>query len=506
MHSSIPLRFLRSVAWAAVVATVAQTHVAAAASVSALVQVSGPSPFSRCTAGGTSGQPSTNVNYDNSAVEPSVAVNAQTVGTDHVNLVGAWQQDRWSTGAARGLVAGYSFDGGKTWGETPLPFSTCASGDQSLLRASDPWVSIGSDGTAYAVAISFGSTRSDVVAASSTDGGKTWGSARKIIDDTTAFNDKESVTADPLRPGRAYVVWDRTGSYRNAPQPALFSKTVDGGKTWSKAKTIVPMKAPNSGTIGNQIVVDPRTGVLYDVYLSFAERAQYRTTCKTVQGKKQCRRVRKIVQNPQIDAAITVIRSRNGGKTWSAPTHITPLRYTAIESRAEGSLRTGGGLPQATIDPTSGELYVVWATGAFSRGSQLDVALSRSSDGGKHWTVPIQVNTPRGRDAFTPSVAVNSSGTVGVTYYDLRAYAPGGTSIPAQYWFTSSKDGGTTFGDETHLAGPFDMKSAPLSGGYFLGDYQGLVAVDTAFAPFFSVANTGNASNPTAIYATTVAP
>jgi len=105
VHSSIPLRFLRSVAWAAVVATVAQTHVAAAASVSALVQVSGPSPFSRCTAGRTSGQPSTNVNYDNSAVEPSVAVNAQTVGTDHVNLVGAWQQDRWSTGAARGLVA-----------------------------------------------------------------------------------------------------------------------------------------------------------------------------------------------------------------------------------------------------------------------------------------------------------------------------------------------------------------------------------------------------------------
>ena len=66
------------------------------------VRVSGPSPFASCTNIGP-GTPGA-VNYVNSEVEPWVAVNP----ADPLNIVGVWQQDRWSDGGARGLATGYS--------------------------------------------------------------------------------------------------------------------------------------------------------------------------------------------------------------------------------------------------------------------------------------------------------------------------------------------------------------------------------------------------------------
>ena len=65
-----------------------------------LVQVSGASPFVACTA--DAGQPGTV--YPNSEVEPWLDANPAMLG----NLAGAWQQDRWGNGGARGLVAGRS--------------------------------------------------------------------------------------------------------------------------------------------------------------------------------------------------------------------------------------------------------------------------------------------------------------------------------------------------------------------------------------------------------------
>ena len=147
-----------------------------------LATVSGPSPYAGCS---NAGQPGTN--FLNAEVEPFVAVNPATVGTANVNVIGVWQQDRWNNGGAHGLVAGFSFDGGATWGETTLPFSSCA--PNAILdpftgapydRASDPWVSIGPDGTAYAVGLLAtnntisGNNDTGVAAVTSSDGGKIW--------------------------------------------------------------------------------------------------------------------------------------------------------------------------------------------------------------------------------------------------------------------------------------------------------------------------------------------
>src|SRR2546421_6180751 len=113
-----------------------------------------PLTFTGCMIGATHAPNRPSFNYRDSEVEPSLAVNP----ANSANLIGAWQQDRWSDGGAHGLTAGASFDGGTSWTDTPLPFDVCAAPGDAIAslydRASDPWVSIGPDGTAYAVSIS----------------------------------------------------------------------------------------------------------------------------------------------------------------------------------------------------------------------------------------------------------------------------------------------------------------------------------------------------------------
>jgi hypothetical protein len=43
--------------------------------------------------------------------------------------------------------------------------------------------------------------------------------------------------------------------------------------------------------------------------------------------------------------------------------------------------------------------------------------------------------TPPGLDAFVPTIEINASHTVGVTYYDFRNNTPGG-SADTDYWLT----------------------------------------------------------------------
>jgi BNR repeat-like domain len=461
-------------------ATVLATSTAWAATL-----VSGSSPFASCTIGGSSNS----TNYVNAEVEPWLAVNPALPR----NLIGVWQQDRWSDGGAHGLVAGFSFDGGTTWGETPLPFSACAGG-LGYERASDPWVSIGPDGTAYTVSISFNQSNNSnaVAAAVSRDGGKTWGNLSALIANneptTQFFNDKESVTANPIRAGVAYAVWDRLESPNGNPYadlhtaafrgPTFFAKTVNGGQTWSSPKIIVNLPSRQQ-TIGNQIVVNSQDGTLYDFF--------------------------DLIKPPfNVTASkVAFIKSTDDGATWTKPQVIADLRTVGVTDPNTGEpLRTGDIIPEPAIDPVTGQLYVAWQDSRFSGGRFDEIALSTSTDGGNTWSTPIRVNTPTGRAAFNPSVRVNSASTVGVTYYDFRDLQAGNTTtLPTDIWRTTSTNGGQSFGGELHVAGPFDMKTAPISRGFFVGDYQGLDVMGTTFVPFFVQTNSGNTANRTDVFA-----
>lgn len=448
------------------------------------VLVSGPSLFATCDIGG----PGTN--YVNAEVEPWLATNPKNPS----NLIGVWQQDRWDNGGAHGLVARSSFDGGLTWG-TPaaLPFSACAV-TPGYERASDPWVSIGPDGIAYAVSISFNQSNNSnaVLAAVSKDGGQTWGTPSVIIANNEPtlqfFNDKESVTANPIKAGVAYAVWDRlelpngnpyanthTAAFRG---PSMFSKTIDGGKSWSTPSVIVTVPSRQQ-TIGNQIVINSQDGTLYDFF--------------------------NLITPPFSKAAgkVAFIKSTDDGATWTRPKIISGLQTVSVADPNTGEpVRSGDIIPEPAIDPMTGQLYVVWQDSRFNGGQYDEIALSTSKDGGNTWSAPIRVNTPMGRPAFNPGINVNSSNTVAVTYYDFRTLTDNNiTTLPTDIWQTTSTDKGATFANEVHLAGSFDLKTAPNAEGFFIGDYQGLATIGSTFVPFFVQTNSGNLSNRTDVFA-----
>jgi len=257
--------------------------------------------------------------------------------------------------------------------------------------------------------------------------------------------------------------------------------------TWTGTRAIFD-PGQNSQTIGNQVVVNSQTGVLYDFFERFQTTGPPKFTPRGL--------------------SVGFVSSSDGGDTWSKPTVVSNQQTVNDFAPNTGALlRTGAGLPSAAIDASNGNLYVVWEDARFTGGSANQVVISRSTDGGSTWSSPTVVSNPNSKPAFTPAVEVNAAGTVGVTYYDFRNPDGLTTGQPTDYWFTSSTNGGVSFGSETRITSTsFDMLNAPNAGGLFLGDYQGLAASGTAFYPFFVQTNTGNTSNRTDVFTTNVTP
>ncbi len=217
----------------------------AASRIAAVSRASGLSPFTaNCDR-----VPATGTLYVNADVEPWLAANP----LDGNNLIGVWQQDRWSNGGARGIGIAYSRDGGGTWTRSTAPLSRCAGAPAGSAadyeRNSDPWVSFTPDGIAWQVALAFNSQANGnnaIVVSKSTDGGRSWSAAVALRTDGGAnFNDKESLTADPTDARYVYAVWDRLTGNNG---PAWFARTTDAGATWEPARNVYD-PGPNSQTL-----------------------------------------------------------------------------------------------------------------------------------------------------------------------------------------------------------------------------------------------------------------
>lgn len=430
----------------------------------------GPTPF----AAGCDGVAANGTLYVNSEVEPFVTVHPGDPNT----LVGAWQQDRWSNGAARGLVSATSRDGGRSWRRTMLPFSRCGGGTVmnggNYERASDPWVSYSPNGVVHAMSLSVSGAYSAMLASRSFDHGLTWSNPITLIaDGPGAFNDKNALTADPHDANYVYAVWDRLVD-ANSTGPAVFTRSTNGGASWEGARAIFD-PGTRAQTIANQIVV-LSNGVLINLF----------TQIDYPLGAPQTSRV-------------GVLRSSDRGATWSGPIYVGDLLAIGTRNPETGAaVRDGSIVPSIAAAP-NGDVYVVWQDSRFSGGALDAIAISRSSDSGASWSAPTRVNAIPNVSAFTPSVHVTRNGVVGVSYYDFRSntVAP---SLPTDYWLARSFDRGATW-TEARVAEPFDMTLAPVANGMFVGDYQGLTSVAGRFLPFYGRTSAGDTANRTDILA-----
>jgi hypothetical protein len=441
------------------------------------IKVSGASPFASCTA--DAGQ--TGTNFLNSEVEPSVAVSTVDRNGDGVpDRIGAYQQDRWDNGGARGIVASVFFQG--AWHQVVIPgVSTCSGG--TFDRATDPWVSIAPNGDAYVQTLTFQDfptfSTSIIYVNKSTNGGLTWGPPVQLVRDDSffQFNDKNSITADPFDPNFVYAIWDRSrfpsdkreghsisGFVRSLRSDAVFTRTTNGGATWEPARAIFMPRANEFG-IGHQISVvlaGPHAGRLVDVFTLFHGSGSNK------KGQE-----------------IAVMISDDRGVTWSDPISVSKYIPGFVSDPDDGTpLRTGDIIPDIGAGP-NGEVYVVWQDASLAPSGSA-IAFSKSLDGGVTWSAPVRINARPDVQAFTPAVEALPNGTIGVTHYDLRFNTPDPATLPTDYWFLHSHDGGATWTETRATDASFDQKLAPDAGGLFLGDYIGLSKAGSQFLSLFT--------------------
>jgi hypothetical protein len=420
-------------------------------------------------------------------VEPSLAVDP----ADPQRLMAAWQQDRNPRGAALGILVASSHDGGTIWRATGLPrLTSCAGGPYDL--ASDPALSIGAGGTAYLGSIGVKvigsgdntSFDSDVLVSTSTDG-VTWGDPVVVAssDDPLVSFDKETILADAKVEGSAYAVFVRYTQPEPGRPPRVdetdFARTSDGGRTWSAPSLVY---AGGTETQFHQLV-ELRSGALLDAFIEAPT----------------------LSDSPPLSARVAVLRSTDGGLTWSQPITAAEAKFTVpVDPAGVDRIRgTGQGI-LAAAGP-DGTVYVTWAED--HQQSDSFVGVVRSDDGGLSWSQAAMISSSPAQP-FIPAVAVAGDGTVGVSWYEVGGpSSPRATPVPlgTLVRFAWSADRGATW-HTIDVAGPFDLRLAPLSAeGDFVGDYDGLVGLPTGFGALYALAGPLSLVGPTDVFFSRVA-
>lgn len=437
--------------------------------------VSGRTPFPQGC--GVTGQQT-----PDSEAEPYLAADP----ADPQTVVTVFQQDRFPLdGGALANLGAVTHDGGRTFDPIRFPHvSRCTGGAKE--RASDPWISFGGDGTAYAAHLTFDENPAlgnaglagptALSSQVSRDGGRTWEDPVKIVDDGI-YDDREALTADPAKPGRAYVTWvRRLGAFgENGTQQ--FASTADGGRSWSPPRTIY---TPGAARLPDPILLTVLPdSTLLDVFVVIEARSQ--------------------VQDAPVPFDIMAMRSSDDGATWSAPVKIAQTLSTQPQDPDTSSKIRSLPIVSVAATPT-GQARVVWNEIASEKASTIFTATS--DDDGATWSAPREVAMPRAQ-AFLPAVAIGRDGSIGVLYDDTREDRPGDRQLTTDVWLDVSRDGGRTW-RERRVSGPFDALAASETSstgvaGHFLGDYQGIVALPGGFGAAYPVSGRAGIQGPSDI-------
>jgi hypothetical protein len=327
-----------------------------------------------------------------------------------------------------------TFDGGQTWTVGDM------SNEGKKRTASDP-VTVIDPKTGNAIHSSLNyrftpqgeSIDGDLVVSISTDGGITWGKPVVVSDGEGAdsaplqiFNDKEWMVTDtdPDSPfyGRTYLTWSRfvarNGDYKKSP--IWESHSDDGGRTWTPEQEISGsaafctfQTAGASGICDEDQFSVPITAPDGTVYVAF-ENGQNSAAWET--GK-------------EAENSYLVVRSSDGGVTWSAPVDAVDLEDgkhdlpVSVQDRQTVNgwqlrLNSAGNI----VVGADGTLYVVFADNRAGTHdvaepiTDLNVYLVMSTDGGLTWSAPTAVDAGPS-DQWFPWAAINPvNGQLAVIY------------------------------------------------------------------------------------------
>lgn len=468
---------------------------------------------------------STTTLYSGAAVEPSIAVHP----TDPQKMVVAWQQGRFSNGAALQIGVSWTADGGATWHQSQAAFQTCCSACPSAAsaqRVGDAWLSYSADGQSVYMCVALQnatpaaatSALAGIGITQSEDGGKSWTSPRYLYSSLVDISHSPSQFANPDKPSvtahlalalaaRAMAVWVNFNPGSSSHGDVYGNLTVDGGQHWSAPLLVYdPFPDLAARKLSNGLHNDCSASNNQVVFLPDGQTAlnfTVRTYARPGSTDEQYTTDSFPYKHTLVD--IAVVRSCNLGFDWETeasvvvPSFVNNLLYTGGYTYAThpvGPEITGGvgtlmrndqTVPAYTVDPTTGDLYVAFQSSMFRPDQLNQIGLTVSRDGGRTWTRPVRANrtpqTAANPQAFAPAVAVAGGQHVGLLYFDFRFDGePHATLIDA--WLAIYRRDGLEFVQELRLsARSYVAQRGPTTsaGNMVEGDYQFLVARGASF-------------------------
>jgi hypothetical protein len=379
-----------------------------------------------------------------------------------------------------------SVNGGTTWANVLAQGLTAQTGGQGQFAhvdaAGDPALAIGPDGTVYYANIVFSrvSANSGIAVSVSHDGGLTWDAPNMVSwsGSFNYFNDKEFIAVAPN--GDVVVTWTefnlgpQGSGYRESPIVMAISK--DKGKTWINQGTPVS-DAAHPFDQGSYPAFGP-DGTLYVAYEASDPATSYATD------------------------VMMVARSTDSGKHFTN----TPIGkvyddldcYPMFNGRQTltGEHFRLNSYPSFSVDPTNGNLAVVWAdnqgVGTCGLGGSSFVGTTSAqvklvSGAWGSLSAPTTVTTGAGDKVF-PAVGANN-GKIAVSYYTrdyIATHNPavcniatgiGGVSTPPVVTASSvcldyaTRDSSDGYASETRLTSEGSNPYIEFADGAFIGDY-----------------------------------
>lgn len=364
-----------------------------------------------------------------------------------------------SVGSTYGQGAYVTTNGGVTWtGTDILPSFT--------FQTSDPGPCIDKNGTIIMTTLNTNGTVR-MYSSYSTNNGTTWSTALMI---SSASADKNFAASDdaPSSPyyGRSYAVWS---NFALGSPPIVIAHTTNGAQTWSAVRQI---NTPPSGHFSQGC--DILTGPNGEVYVSWAAPISSGSLTEDFAG---------------------FAKSTNGGINWVVTENAYDMNGIRSTSFNGWNIRVNG-FTRIGVDRSGGArngwIYIVASEKSLApAGSDADVIMHRSSDGGATWSAGIRVNQDplnNGKVQFFPAIRVDEQGGVNIVYYDNRDYPSVGDSCHT--YMSRSTDGGTTWTDMKVSDHAWKVKGEGGLPGY-MGDYIGITSGNNKVWPFWFDDKTG---------------
>jgi hypothetical protein len=436
--------------------------------------------------------------------ETSIAVNptssANVIGTSHSFLL---TQVGGSIVAHTVGIPYVTKDGGATWANVHPPLG-------SYQFTGDAAVTFDADGRAYLANLgdhegqAGAFTNVSVIAQRSDDGGLHWTDPATVAKGAGAvspgglqvvvFNDKEWIAAD-ANPGspfknNVYVTWTRFLFLHNQyiESPIFFSRSTDGGQTWTPGKEISGSSAAlcseQVDTSGGATRCDedqfsqPVVAADGTIYVSFENEQR--------------------VNDGQFRDEVLAVKSTDGGQTWSAPVAATPVIHDGISdypinvdgrqtlTGCQFRTNSAGALAVSRASANAGQLYYVYTeneTPGTAGPTQTDILAVTSTNGGATWSGPSIVDSSSA-DQVYPWAAVGPDGKLRVSFIDRDRTGPAGQSCVYGYSLaTATGTGATSFSAPTPLETGLSIASnnrwfsgATNGNTTFIGDYTNVAA------------------------------